>query len=238
MKSLLILTFFFFVGLSIAQNCNQNNCYDCVTQGCGYCAFTKTCLPGTQSGPTNSSLCFDHWVYGVCPPCNTYQTCAECLADTDCAWGSNGGCTLVGIPPLNGGSTVSSCPCSEYQNCRQCGSSPGCTWCTTSNNATCIEVVNNSTCQSSTTYCSCQQNQDCTSCLNDFDCYWCDDVSVCQDDPDNCFLAHTCPQQQPPKFSPASFIGGVILGMCLLGMVGGCVLYCMWSRKRRQYQPI
>lgn len=77
---------------SIRKMCSElNSCNSCANvEICGWCAQSMTCVPGTQAGPVESTMCLASTTYSfsTCPnmSCEDYTTCGACTGDELCGW--------------------------------------------------------------------------------------------------------------------------------------------------------
>ena len=125
------------------DHCSEKTCFQCTADsGCGWCSGSKSCLPGSQTGPASTETCpVDDWAYGTCTgvPC-TALSCGTCLGDSGCGWCSASQTCEVGNSTLS----PSDCKhgwetkearcgtggaCSSQTTCDSCGAQQGCGWC-------------------------------------------------------------------------------------------------------------
>jgi len=177
-----LFVFLLYVAYSSAQlTCaNKTSCDACsLIDGCGWCAPTQQCLPGTIGGPINSTCVGTAWEWGKCTPCGSINDCRQCLSrSSDCFWCQNGqgSCQSIGFV---GCPWADSCPCDVYSSCSECTEDATCQWC--SQSATCIVLAPDTLCPSGPSFnytsgCPCSLSNDCPSCRQTFGCQWCDNA--------------------------------------------------------------
>jgi hypothetical protein len=71
-----------------STTCSKHtDCSACTEDsGCGWCAMTQSCIPGTADGALDGSCSF--WEYSKCaaPECSALKTCSDCIKDAACGW--------------------------------------------------------------------------------------------------------------------------------------------------------
>jgi hypothetical protein len=82
------------------------SCYSCEQDvaGCGWCAATQSCVPGSDAGPTVGTC--SAWFYSYCPGCNNRDSsCTYCTAGAGCGWCTTENDAGVNYYCLEGNST-------------------------------------------------------------------------------------------------------------------------------------
>jgi len=170
----------------------HTQCSTCAaSKGCGWCTATEQCLPGTATGPINSTCIGTSWQYKGCRQCNQLMDCRSCKDfQSDCFWCSDTKtCNALGSPCSTG--WTETCPCDVYQTCSSCQDDATCMWCGSS--MSCMKTTDNCVMPAHT--CPCTSNTDCFSCKTDYKCNWCDVTSSCMaigNSTSGCAFSHTC----------------------------------------------
>jgi hypothetical protein len=182
----LLLLSFYCLTVSSAD-CNGTHCSECVQPGCGWCAATQTCLPGTNAGP-DVGVCLGSWETS-CVECSTQYSCIGCSQNLGCTWCSSSETCLPRHFASNASicaQPATHCPCTDYNTCKECNQVPGCAFCDTGD---CHDASGLSCNRIS---CECQNYPTCTTCRDDPACGWCSGLSNCTALPAQCQVAHSC----------------------------------------------
>jgi hypothetical protein len=188
----LLISFCCVLRILTQPNCVASSCNACVkADGCGWCAPTQQCLPGTASGPNDGYCLGDAWQWTTCVNCSALPDCRSCLDySTDCFFcNSTQLCHQIGT--IFGCPYVRSCPCHTYPACSACvyESRGECQWCPT--DSTCRRIYEPSGCNL-VSQCPCAQNPDCNSCKETSGCFWCLKDGTCRktSDSGNCSIPY------------------------------------------------
>lgn len=131
---------------TVTRACDVSTCGVCtVTDGCGYCASTTSCVPGSAVGPTSGTCSSWVWLQPACdapPPACSGATCDACTLSSGCGWCETSGTCAAGSSSGPGVGTCarwnwlpsecaapSSCAAA---GCDSCTALPGCGWCASS----------------------------------------------------------------------------------------------------------
>ena len=134
------------------ETCSTSVCSDCVAEPfCGWCARTRTCQTGSESGSAGGKCFGPGWSFDSCPSdngCSTASSCEGCSERSGCGWCADSGQCLSGSS--TGPSTTNGCsagwswqrsqcppdPCMPWNSCQSCASQTLCGFCV--NNGDCL----------------------------------------------------------------------------------------------------